>query len=225
MEEKFNKIITNVFSEENNPELYQSLITKMMENNLKIMAVVDKNKPVDDKVSHLIIESDGICTELDVFMESEDSTKVEKFDYHTKINVGLAEKNEAFYYETRHLEINLFDEDQEYIGKDENAKFTNTISLNFETDSLKRILKGNDFIHQCKENLINLNCQKDFEKTPEYQKERDLYKQKKLVFMSGVNFQKKEIARKMLSLDYEIDEITEVTGLTSTEINILKQND
>lgn len=103
-------------------------------------------------------------------------------------------------------------------------QYKHLIMLDLETNGLKELSKGDDFVKEFEDKITKLNETETFQSAMTYEQDQKLIlnTEKRISYNEGMEQKQIEIAKSMLNKNIEINLISELTGLTEEEINNLK---
>ena len=96
--------------------------------------------------------------------------------------------------------------------------------LDLETNGLKELSKGDDFVEKFEDKITKLNETETFQSAMTYEEDQKLIlnTEKRISYDEGEKNKQIEIAKSMLKDKVDIDIISKYTGLTKEEITNLK---
>ena len=106
-------------------------------------------------------------------------------------------------------------------------EYKHLMMLDLESNELKKLSKGDDFVEEFEEKITKLNEAETFQSAMTYEEDQKLIlnTEKKISFEEGkekgISNRNIEIAKNLLSLNINIGDISKATGLSIEEINNL----
>ena len=146
--------------------------------------------------------------------------KEECIHYYIQSNTGekYLENIEIIEYNMDRIMNYWYNEDKEKV-----LEYRHLIMLDLNTNDLRKLSKGDDFVKEFEEKITDLNERETFQSAMTYEEDQKLIlnTEKRISFNEGKEEERQEIAKTMLKKGIDISVISECTGLSIEEIDRL----